>query len=155
MHAPEIRQIAKFSEVLIVSDTAPPIRAAYPPLAVMRNGYIANRKGAPREIHLGDIDRSFLLTKTPVVKNESAVTRENYMNVISSEVDRVFTDERIMELFNSGTEAVTPDLPSDFEGVNESIGETSSTAHSGALDDLTTDLRLMLADRYERILSPV
>lgn len=155
MHAPEIRQIAKFSEVLIVSDTAPPIRAAYPPLAVMRNGYIANRKGAPREIHLGDIDRSFLLTKTPVVKNESAVSRENYMNIISSEVDRVFTDERIMELFNSGTEAVTPDVPPDFEGLKESIGETSSTAHSGALDDLTADLRLMLADRYERILSPV
>ena len=77
------------------------------------------------------------------------------MNVISSEVDRVFTDERIMELFNSGTEAVMPNVPSDFEGVKESIGETSSPAHTGALDDLTADLRLMLAEKYERVLSPV
>jgi hypothetical protein len=155
MHASEIRQIAKFSEVVIVSDTAPPIRAAFPPLAVMRNGYIANRKGAPREIHLGDIDNAFLLTKTPVAKNESAVTREDYISVISSEVDRVFTDERIVELFNYGTETAMPNMHSDVRKVKSTDGNTNMASHAEALDDLTADLRLMLAEKYERVLSPV
>jgi hypothetical protein len=58
----EIRQTAAHSEVLIISDTAPPIRAAYPPFAVHKNTYSAAIKGTPREIHLGDIDPQFSFT---------------------------------------------------------------------------------------------
>src|SRR5690606_27172960 len=61
MHASEIRQIARHSEVLIVSDTAPPIRAAYPLFAVLKSVYPAKQKGHPRELHLGDIDQAFSL----------------------------------------------------------------------------------------------
>ncbi len=155
MHASEIRQIARHTEVLIVSDTAPPIRVAYPPLAVMRNGYVANRKGAPRELHLGDIDRSFLLTEPTEARSRSKEDQENLMNVVSTEVDRVFTDETIIELLAAATEPLATGLSSsevELDGPNRVPGRLN---HSGALDNLTADLRLMLADKYERTLSPV
>lgn len=56
MQGVEIRQIASHKELLILSDTAPPIKAAYPPLAVLTKKYRSPVYGAPDEIHLGDID---------------------------------------------------------------------------------------------------
>lgn len=155
MHASEIRQIARHTEALIVSDTAPPIRAAYPPLAVMRNGYVANRKGSPREIHLGDIDRTFLLTEPTVILDRSKKNPESLMNIVSTEVDRVFTDETIIELLAAATEPLATGLSSSELKSEEPDGVRGRLNHSGALDNLTADLRLMLADKYERTLSPV
>jgi hypothetical protein len=56
MQGVEIRQIASHKELLIVSDTAPPIKAAYPPLAVLPMKFGSHFYGAPEEVHLGDID---------------------------------------------------------------------------------------------------
>lgn len=153
MHASEIRQIARHSEVLIVSDTAPPIRAAYPPLAVIRNGYSANKKGAPRELHLGDIDPSFLLTQTTELTNKSKDNKREIMNAVSKSVDRVFTDETIIELFASDTETVKPGRPPSIVTAAELAESSGRFDHADALDDLTSDLRLRLADKYERVLS--
>lgn len=56
MQGVEIRQIASHKELLILSDTAPPIKAAYPPLAVLSKKFRSRVYGTPDEIHLGDID---------------------------------------------------------------------------------------------------
>jgi type IV secretion system protein VirD4 len=155
MHASEIRQIARHSEVLIVSDTAPPIRAAYPPLAVMRDGFAAKRKGSPRELHLGDIDPLFLLTQPTDPTNKLKENKQEFMYVVSAVVDRVFTDETIIELFAPDTETAAADQAPSTEEVEE-LGETTSRFdHADALDDLTSDLRLKLADKYERILAHI
>ena len=155
MHASEIRQIARHSEVLIVSDTAPPIRAAYPPLAVMRDGYSAKRKGSPRELHLGDIDPLFLLTQPTDPANNLQENKQEFMNVVSAAVDRVFTDETIIELLAADTETAAPDQAPITEEVEELDETMDRFDHADALDDLTSDLRLKLADKYERILTHI
>ncbi len=64
MHAGEVRQIAAHKELLIVCDTAPPIKAAYPPLAVMKNKFISREYGKPRTPFLGDVDAAYRLVQT-------------------------------------------------------------------------------------------
>ncbi len=59
MHAGEVRQIAAHKELLIVNDTAPPIKAAYPPMAVLKKKFISPVYGKPKVIYLGDIDADF------------------------------------------------------------------------------------------------
>jgi type IV secretion system protein VirD4 len=59
MHAGEVRQLPAHKELLIVNDTAPPIKAAFPPLAVSNGKYISPVFGTPKVIYLGDIDADF------------------------------------------------------------------------------------------------
>ena len=155
MHASEIRQIARHSEVLIVSDTAPPIRAAYPPLAVMRKGFAAKRKGSPVDLHLGEIDPSFLLKEASGTADNIEEKRRRFMNIISTEVDRVFTDDTIIELLESDIEPAATDEVSRTASVEESDEALSVSDHADALDDLTAEVRSMLADKYERILPSI
>lgn len=143
MHASEIRQIARHSEVLIVSDTAPPIRAAYPPFAVMRNGYAAKRKGSPREIHLGDIDPVFLLTSEPQAVRKQTPELPDVADLVSREVDRIYTNDNLIDaLKKMVSKPVGPKA--------ESQGTSFDRPYAGTLDDLTGDVRLLLAKRYEQ-----
>ena len=144
MHASEIRQIARHSEVLIISDTAPPIRAAYPPFAVMRNGYAAKRKGSPREIHLGDIDPVFLLTAVPQAVTNQPPELPDVADLVSREVDSIYTNDNLIEaLKKMVSKPVGPKA--------ESQGTSSDRPYAGTLDDLTGDVRLLLAKRYEQL----
>lgn len=105
----EIRQTAAHSEVIIISDTAPPIRAAYPPFAVQKNTYSVATKGKPREVRLGDIDSQFSFTdsggKDQVTEHEKAALKE----VISSEVDRICSNKRLSELAFLSSQKATSD----------------------------------------------
>lgn len=98
MQPNEIRQTAAHSEVLIISDTAPPIRAAYPPFAVSKYIFPALPKGAPTDVHLGDVDPQFLLTapieRGPVTRHDETALKA----IISEGVDRICTRERLTEL---------------------------------------------------------
>lgn len=98
MQPNEIRQTAAHSEVLIISDTAPPIRAAYPPFAVSGSIFPALTNGTPAEIHLGDVDPRFLLSapieRGPVTSHDKAELKA----IISAGVDRICTRERLTEL---------------------------------------------------------
>jgi type IV secretion system protein VirD4 len=141
MLASEIRQIAAHSEVLIISDTAPPIRAAYPPLAVLRNSCAAKQKGSPREIHLGDIDPAFLLTNPTGMTTTTKVEQQDVADLISREVDRIYTDDRIIGILKPMIK---------HQDASDSERENSKTQIGDALDDLTADLRLLLANRYEQ-----
>lgn len=149
MHASEIRQIAAHSEVLIVSDTAPPIRAAYPPMAVVRHSHQVIRKGSPRELHLGDIDPAFLLTESTNTNSKPREENQAIVNIISETVDKVVTDKKVEELLATSNES-----RAETEEVVESNIQTETSKHVDTLDDITVDLRFSLADQWERCLSP-
>lgn len=72
MHAGEIRQIAAHKELLVVCDTAPPVKAAYPPIAVMKNKFESKKYGEPRAPLLGDIDSRYRFDQTEI-KNDVEV----------------------------------------------------------------------------------
>lgn len=148
MHASEIRQMARHSEVLIVSDTAPPIRAAYPPYAVLKNPHVAKPKGSPRELNLSDIDPAFdtrgtieLPPSSLKEANDSGGVRA-MIDQFSDSVDHKFTDERIISL-------LTPDAAITESG-GAGIQNTPGKDHLGALRDLTCDLRIHLSDQYQQ-----
>ena len=143
MLASEIRQIAAHSEVLIVSDTAPPIRAAYPPLAVLPLSQPAKQKGAPRELHLGDIDPAYGLALSLDGEKHCRKDTQDFRSLVSEEVDRVFTDDRMFSLLRP-----TVDAQSEIGTETE-----KSPYYAGALDDLPGNVRLMLAQEYEQGLS--
>lgn len=155
MHASEIRQIARHSEVLIVSDTAPPIRAAYPPFAVMRKGYAAKRKGSPRELHLGEVDPPFLLTEAAGSGKKPNEDKQKFMDIISTEVDRVFTDDAIINLIAPNIASAPNDQKPNTEKAQNLHNAVRRTDFANALDDLTADVRVMLAEQYERLVPGV
>jgi hypothetical protein len=150
MHASEIRQIGAHSEVLIVSDTAPPIRAAYPPLAVAPHLFPAEQKGTPRDIHLGDVDKAYLLTGPAGAADTPKAIQRGLVSLVSEEVDRMFTDERISEMIK-GSNTGRIGQPAAKAESNE---KTKSERHRDALDDLPADLRFNLAAQYERAQAP-
>lgn len=146
MLASEVRQIAAHSEVLIVSDTAPPIRAAYPPFALLPLLQSAKQKGSPREIHLGDIDPEYLLTRSHDGEKYHRTDKQDFRNLVSEEVDRVFTDDRMLSLLK-------PVLEAESEVGTETV--SSKYSYADALDDLPGNVRLMLAQQYERGLTGI
>lgn len=75
------------------------------------------------------------------------------MNIISAEVDRVFTDDTVTELLTPDSDIASLEQLPGVETAEEH-DETASDAsdHAAALDNLTADLRLKLAGNYERIL---
>ncbi|MGE3384952.1 MAG: type IV secretory system conjugative DNA transfer family protein [Pyrinomonadaceae bacterium] len=103
MHGAEIRQIAPFNEVLIVTDTAPPIRAAYPPLAVTSAKFAAPLYGRPRPAHLGDIDPAFQLMKPPTKSIDPANSTSGRPSacpvddVVSKAVDDSLNDQSLFD----------------------------------------------------------
>ncbi len=141
MHASEIRQIARHSEVLIVSDTAPPIRAAYPPYAVLKNAHAAERKGSPREVHLQDIDPAFLLTAAmPKAVAEPTNEQEQVVvDSISGEVERLYSNEKLPSVVKH---SATTEVPR-----SEAEARRPCTPN---LNDLVGHTRLFLARQYEQ-----
>ena len=133
----EIRQTAAHSEVLIISDTAPPIRAAYPPFAVSKETYFAPNKGAPREVHLGDIDPQFSLTTEPGQVELTNRDRTSLKEIISVGVDRVLSSERIAALVGSSPSETESDFLLDVESA-----ETSDLINN-ALHCLPEEVRFM------------
>lgn len=149
MQASEIRQIAAHSEVLIVSDTAPPIRAAYPPLAVVRDSLQAKRKGLPHEIHLGDIDPAFLLSgATKPESSNLKADQEEVMRKVSETVESLVTDAKVEEILAPPNKTY-----SEIDKANAQQ-EPESSPHAHALDEITFDLRFSLADQWDRSVSP-
>jgi len=137
MQPNEIRQTSAHSEVLIISDTAPPIRAAYPPFAVSKNIFSASTKGIPEEMHLGDVDPEFLLI-APVERGLSAEhDKAELKAIISAGVDRICTNERLTELAATARQQSAYDL---FEDPPEVQPEESDPV-GNALNNLPNDVR--------------
>lgn len=144
MTAAEIRQIAAFNEVLIVSDTAPPIRAAYPPLAVTSAKFVAPVYGNPRVVHLGDIDPAFQLNGASngnLHLHDKPIPTRKLEEIVSQIVEDVLTDDLIHPIEDG---VLTRDLGSHLSNPQQSI--------SDALSSLTEDVRIKLQEQYERSL---
>lgn len=145
MLAPEIRQIAAHSEVLIVSDTAPPIRAAYPSFAVMSAKFLSPPFGRPQVMNLGDIDSAFRLNQQPGVLPKDAsrplvfTSEEHSKDMISNAVNGVLTEEALFGETSRGEDYTDIDTP-------------SGNLLANALDSLTDDVRAKLHVQYERSL---
>jgi len=140
MHASEIRQIARHSEVLVVSDTAPPIRAAYPPYAVLKNPHAAKRKGSPRAVYLGDIDREFLLTAVPETGTEQQSKHQQVaVDLVSQEVERIYSNTKLSEGVRRPADTAVTLSETGFERV-----------YTPNLNDLVGHTRLFLANQYEQ-----
>ncbi len=116
MHAGEVRQIAAHRELLIVNDTAPPIKAAFPPMAVLKEKFISPIFGTPKVIYLGDIDAGFNFgddtnlsdSKTPAPRAISAKDKtensqpavpdgETIEELVDDTVEKVITEKKIYE----------------------------------------------------------
>ena len=138
MHAGEVRQIAAHNELLIVNDTAPPIKAAYPPLAVLKQKFAARSYGKPRAFYLGDVDADFRFAESETATTVADSTTkqadsieaekvEQLSNAVFESVSEVITEDAI---FSDNTK--TPmnfDTPlTDEEDVASRINESSVTA---------------------------
>ena len=139
MHAGEIRQIAAHRELLIVNDTAPPIKAAYPPLAVLPQKFDAPVYSAPPVLYLGDIDARYLKDNRTPKKSEATNTEtktekdsvanaeksaEEKADAIVEAVDNVLTEETVFGSSNSSEKNQT--------------NVVASTAPLGAGEDLAS-----------------
>jgi type IV secretion system protein VirD4 len=80
MHAGEVRQIAAHKELLVVNDTAPPIKAAYPPLAVLKNRFVSPEYGKPRTIYLGDVDPRYRIERSNRIDDSEAILVASALN---------------------------------------------------------------------------
>ena len=108
MHAGEVRQIAAHKELLIVCDTAPPIKAAYPPLAVMKSKFASKEYGEPRAPFLGEIDSLYGFDQTEIENNAEIIPRASENQTASAQetplADAVNTeqifDESVSEVFD-------------------------------------------------------
>jgi type IV secretory pathway TraG/TraD family ATPase VirD4 len=60
MDQTEVRQMVKHCQCVVVIDTSPPIKASYPPYAVLRQRAIAVDYGEPRLVSLIDAEEAFL-----------------------------------------------------------------------------------------------
>lgn len=125
MLSSEIRQIAAHHEVLIVNDTAPPIRASYLPFAVLTESYIAKPRTRPRAIYLGEIDAVFDLNDTSLTSKDGS-QRAELRGLVTQAVGQVLSDEKLLEIIAKDQ---NPD--ETFDEFRE----------ENALDDLVDDVR--------------
>lgn len=135
MHAGEIRQIAAHKELIIVNDTAPPIKAAYPPLALLKQKFEPATYGMPRAFYLGDIDADFRFADSEAVSDTDSVaenqadfveseTNEKFENAIFEAVDAVVTEDTIF--FDDENNNMKFDTPlNDKEDVASRINPAS------------------------------
>lgn len=152
MHAGEVRQIAAHKELLIVNDTAPPIKAAYPPLAVLKNKFIPREYGKPHAPFLGDIDLRYRIERTKgesgsEAKREAASPHRENLNqspqptsdgqieqAVDETVSEVITGEAVLfgESNSESTGENFGEALADDEDVASRINSASAAAAAGA-----------------------
>lgn len=114
MHAGEVRQIAAHKELLVVCDTAPPIKAAYPPLAVMKSKYVSREYGKPRALFLGDVDARYLLEQIPT-ESESDTNVAADRNNQHPSAAQIETEENAKIVDESVSEVMDDESGFDFD----------------------------------------
>ena len=142
MHAGEVRQIAAHQELLIVNDTAPPIKAAYPPIAVMKQKHFSPVYGTPKVIYLGDIDAGFKFAENgeidsdmqnPVsagkenkISNRTTLDDDTNENIIQEAVDEIFKENAIL----TETEETNMENQTEYLTDQEDIASRVRTAET-------------------------
>ncbi|HRH44151.1 MAG TPA: type IV secretory system conjugative DNA transfer family protein [Pyrinomonadaceae bacterium] len=97
MFGSEIRQIPAHKELLIVNDTAPPIKAAYPPIGVLKQKYTSPEYKLPKVIYLGDIDDDFKFAENTQVNFENNSTHSHPAIEKNDSSNQVILDEETFE----------------------------------------------------------
>jgi hypothetical protein len=105
MHAGEVRQIAAHKELLIVNDTAPPIKAAYPPMAVLRDKFTSPEYSKPDVLYLGDIDARYNFGED-ITNMSEFVSEIPFSNAKSGEINQTITDEQIARIVDKSVSEV-------------------------------------------------
>lgn len=105
MHAGEIRQIAAHKELLIVNDTAPPIKAAYPPLAVLKDKFTSNEYGKPDVLYLGDIDERYNFGEG-LERASEIVSNVPFSVEKTNEIGKKVTDEQIAQIVENAVSEI-------------------------------------------------
>ena len=109
MFGSEVRQIPAHKELLIVNDTAPPIKAAYPPIGVLKQKYTSPEYKLPKVIYLGDIDADFKFAENTQVNFENNSTHSHMaieendnsnQTILDEETFEKIADATIEEFFN-------------------------------------------------------
>lgn len=130
----EVRQIAAHNELLIVNDTAPPIKAAYPPIAVFKQKYISPKFSMPKVFYLGDIDTDFKFAESSQT-NDEINSSTQYSSPAAEENDsqnRIILDDKTIE-------TVIEEVVEEIFDENPNFTETEETNMETAEEYLTDE----------------
>ena len=161
----EVRQIAAHKELLIVNDTAPPIKAAYPPIAVLKQKYASREFSMPKVLYLGDIDADFKYAENTQANfqsgseysntggnntpNRTILDDETFENIIEEVVEEIFNENPIFsenEEINMETEA---ELLHEKEDIGSRMREAESEKAASQTENSTVILRKEIQNQSE------
>jgi type IV secretion system protein VirD4 len=149
----EVRQIAAHNELLIVNDTAPPIKAAYPPLAVLKQKYVSPKFSMPKVTYLGDIDDDFKFaedTQTNDKINSAAQYPSPADGENSSQKSTILEDQTLETIIEEAVEEIF-DENTDFTETEETNMEIEEEYLTDAED---IGSRVSVADADEDTVQP-
>ncbi len=125
MHAGEVRQIPALKELLVVTDTAPPIKAAYPPLAVLPKKHVSPVYGKPNVLYLGNIDASYAFVEAAQITGETEKSAERDAGGKTLSPDAISTPSDAPAEETNLAEIVS-------ESVSETVTETAVFGANGS-----------------------
>lgn len=122
----EIRQIPPHAELIVINDTAPPIRAAYPPIAVLKEKFVSpvHRIGEPTHLH--EVDPKFARKEDQVLGGDS-----HTMGLVTPD----FTTSEHVQSEDEGQAAEIPpndadDLADALDGFEDQVESAYRLAHA-------------------------
>jgi hypothetical protein len=132
MFGSEVRQIPAHKELLIVNDTAPPIKAAYPPIGVLKQKYTSPEYKMPKVLYLGDIDADFKFAENTQVDFENNSTTSD-----SRVEENDSPNERILD--ETTFEKIAEETVEEFFEENPDFIETEETNMKNEEEYLTNE----------------
>jgi type IV secretion system protein VirD4 len=165
MHAGEVRQIAAHQELLIVNDTAPPIKAAYPPIALMKQKFISPVYGTSKVIYLGDIDAGFKFAENGGINSEmkeafSPTEQNNASNrtilddatnvkKIEEAIDEILNENKILSEMEETNMKNQPEYQTDKEDIASRMRMAESEETAAQAESSTVSLTKEIENRAE------
>lgn len=150
MHAGEVRQLPAHKELLIVNDTAPPIKAAYPPIAVMKQKFVSPVYGTSKIIYLGDIDAGFKFAENDEIdsemqtSNRTILIAETNEKIIEEAVDEIINENEIFTGLEKTNMENQPEYLTDKEDIASRMqmaeSEDAAVQSAGSTVVLTKEL---------------
>lgn len=161
----EVRQIAAHKELLIVNDTAPPIKAAYPPIAVLKQKYVSPNFSMPKILYLGDIDADFKFAENTQANfqngskhsnirennnpNETILDDETFENIIEEVVEEIIDENSIFT-----DEEINMETEEEYLNEKEDIGSRMREAESEKATAQTENSTVILSREIENQAEP-
>lgn len=121
MFGSEVRQIPAHKELLIVNDTAPPIKAAYPPIAVLKRKYVSPEYELPKVLYLGDIDADFKIGRTLPVEFAGGSTISNSQTEAKDNSGQIILDDETID-------QISEEIVEEFLAENRELIENEETS---------------------------